>query len=148
MIWSTPICYKDHKIKHKPWKQSYLLNITFNIAKHVASIKIMGEIRNKAKTITHINQWTCIWKLGLHKKILCLLRIIKVWFSSNALYLLNLPSFSSGLNLFDLLKISSLSLPTLNLFDLQKIPMQTSVRSKAIFFLPKWIKKKLIVMNG
>ena len=72
-----------------------------NIAKHVASIKIMGEIRNKAKTITHINQWTCIRKLSLHKKILCLLRIIKDWFSSYTLYLLNLSSFSSGLNVLE-----------------------------------------------
>lgn len=86
--------------KQNSWN-IYLLNITFNISKHVTCVKVMGEIRNKTKTITDINQRTCIWKLGFHQKVLCLFRVIKVWFPSHAFYLLNLASFSSSFNVLE-----------------------------------------------
>jgi hypothetical protein len=68
----------------------YLLYVSLNIAKHVVRIKVVSQVRNKAKTITNINKGSRIWQFGLHQEVLCFLWVIEVGLSCDSFNLFDL----------------------------------------------------------
>lgn len=81
---------------------TYFLNISFNIAKHVICIQVVCQIWNETKTVTDIYQRTCIRKLCFHQEVLRFLRVIEIRFSCYTFNFFNLSSPGGRLNILEM----------------------------------------------
>lgn len=74
-----------------------LLHIPLNIPQHIVVVQVCRQVLHHIMAVTHVDQRTCIRKLGLHQKLLGLFRRVVGRLSSDSLDLLELLGLGSRL---------------------------------------------------
>lgn len=79
----------------------HLLDVSFDVPKHVVRIQIVSEIRHETVTVTNVDQRPCIWKLGLHQEVLCPLWVVEIRLSGYTLDFFDLSCLGSRFNVLE-----------------------------------------------